>query len=307
MVQNPPPEVGKMVEELDLLSSKIKPTQTRQESSVTPKEIAQATSPQPLPEPAHEQAPSPKPVKNRPLPQMEHISFDKAVTRVLEQKMKQIDEEAAAKKREVEDRFYSKLYLFIDSIDVDSPIPTRQPIPPPSSIIYPDPEPIAVAKPKQKGSYVYPKKFKVFLVVAILVASLLIGGILTHAFGTLQTSQQVTNSGVMASPGLGVYTDLAATKNCTNIDWGVTYPGATITRSGYLRNNGNIPMNISLAVGPFVPSEASQYLSVSWDGQYKIIQPGSIVPITVTLATSALTPLSTFSFTIRVDGVQLPQ
>jgi hypothetical protein len=306
MVQNPPPEVGKMVEELDLLSSKIKPTQTRQESSVTPKEMAQATSPQPLPEPAHEQVPSPKPVKNRSLPQMEHISFDKAVTRVLEQKMRQIDEEAVAKKREVEDRFYSKLYSFIDSIDISSPLPASPLTPHPTPTVYTEPEPIA--KPKQKNSYIYPKKLKVFIVVSIIIASLLIGGILTHAFGTLQTSQQVTNSGVMASPGLGVYTDSAATKNCTNIDWGITYPGAAITRSGFLRNNGNIPMNISLVVGPFVPSEASQYLSVSWDSQYKVVQPGAIVPITVTLTISpASNPLATFSFTIRVDGVQLPQ
>jgi hypothetical protein len=308
MVQNPPPEVGNMVDELNMLSLKIKPTQIQQESSPLPtvqKEVMQAPISQPLSEPAKEQTSPLKSAKNKPCP-IEHISFDKAVTRVLEQKMKQIDEEAAAKKREVEDRFYSKLYSFIDAIDTSSPPPANNlPQQPPQVSVA---QPQSATKSKPKSGYVYPMKFKVFLIVAIIISSLLIGGILTHAFGTLQSSQQVSNSGVMASTGLGVYSNSAATKNCTTIDWGITYPGSTVARYGYLKNLGNIPMNVSLVASAFAPPEAAQYLSVSWDAQYKIIQPNDILPMTLTLAVSPNSgSLSSFSFNIQVIGVQLPQ
>jgi hypothetical protein len=300
MVQNPPPEVGNMVEELNMLSSKIKPTQIQQETSPLPtvqKEAVQAPIPQPLSEPIPEQTPSSKLAKNKPSP-VERISFDKAITRVLEQKMKQIDEEAAAKKRTVEDRFYDRLYSLIDSIATDTPpqqiIPASQPILPIATPL--------VSLPSKKKSF--GRFSKILIAIAIILSLLVALFIAINLSGaSLVSTQNIGSSAFIAVPGIGIYADAACTKNVTNVDWGRLYQGGVITKTAYIQNSGSVNQTLIMTTNTWTPATMAQYATFTWNNANYVLMPGQSVEATFTLAIASNAQGGRLSFNIKIDGV----
>ena len=113
------------------------------------------------------------------------MSFDSMFTKIRERQLKKIDDEAAAKKRDVENRLFDKFENFIESIASDVPVPTQpvsQPqtpklvvpelkLPPPSELSRvqkPNPKP----EPKQSN-----KKLYVILALGFIAAFLVAIGI----------------------------------------------------------------------------------------------------------------------------------
>ena len=123
--------------------------------------------------------------------------------------------------------------------------------------------------------------------------------------GVLTASQSVPSSGTITGINVGVYSDPSCTQNCTTLDWGSLAPGATATKTIYVKNTGNIPVTLSMTTGNWAPSSASGYLTLSWNRQNTVVATGGSVMATLTLtASSSAGAISTFSFNVVITGTQ---
>lgn len=71
------------------------------------------------------------------------------------------------------------------------------------------------------------------------------------AVGTLVTTRTVSNSGNIrvvtpSSVQLGVYSDSCCTTALSSVSWGTLDLGTTATATIYLKNEGNVPLTLSI-------------------------------------------------------------
>ena len=136
--------------------------------------------------------------------------------------------------------------------------------------------------------------------IAIATAALFLT-VLTS--GLLTASQTVPSTGTVSTINVGVYTDASCTANCTSINWGTLAPGSTTTRTIYVRNAGSIPVTLSMATANWLPSNANNYMTLTWNRANYALAAGASVQATFTLTASASAgSISGFNFNIVVMG-----
>lgn len=138
------------------------------------------------------------------------------------------------------------------------------------------------------------------LVIVFAVAALTLTLI---AFALLQSSVRIGGRGAVKVVGVGVFWD----RNCTNpvsfIDWGMVEPGSMNNVTVYVRNEGNVVANISLATENWNPSNAFDYLALSWNFDGRQLNPLEVVQVTLTLTvSSSVQGITSFSFDIIISA-----
>jgi hypothetical protein len=134
--------------------------------------------------------------------------------------------------------------------------------------------------------------------LAAMVTTALVSGLLT-------TSQRVLNSGnVRATIGIGVYSDQACTNPLTSINWGEVQPGQSYPRTIYIKNNGNIKVQLSMTTGNWTPSTASSYLTVNWNCTNYKLDVGKSVGANITLSVASTAVGGSFSFDIAIVATE---
>lgn len=144
-------------------------------------------------------------------------------------------------------------------------------------------------------------------VVAIAVVSLAINvlalGFFYSAIASIQTESKISSSGAVKAIGVVVYSDAGYTNRLSSIEWGVLEPGENKRVTSYIRNEGNSAVTVSLSTENWNPSNASQYITLSWDYSGQSINPDETVEVTFTLAVSAsVSSITDFSFDIVIVG-----
>ena len=126
--------------------------------------------------------------------------------------------------------------------------------------------------------------------------------------GLLVAQQSVSTSGnvggsILSSVNIGVFSDVAATSNCSSIDWGSLSAGSTVTQTVYVKNTGSTPETLSMATSDWNPSSANSSLTLTWNMEGASLPAGSVVAATLTLTVAANTgSLTSFSFNIVISG-----
>lgn len=124
-----------------------------------------------------------------------------------------------------------------------------------------------------------------------------------QAFPAQQTTKTLSSTGTIQTVGVGVYSDSQLTTPVTAITWGTLEPGASQDFVCYIRNEGNAPSTLTLAISNWSPPAASSYLTLSWDYTGQSINPGSAVLVTFTLEVDpSITGITTFGFDITIIG-----
>jgi hypothetical protein len=123
--------------------------------------------------------------------------------------------------------------------------------------------------------------------------------------GLLGSQVNVPNSGVFTSANLGVYTTAQCSQNLTSIAWGNVRAGQSYTKTGYIKNKGNLNMTLGLSTSNWNPSALSSVLGVSWNYAGQKLAPGQVLAVTWTLTIpSGVTGYSGFSFDMMITGTE---
>lgn len=139
------------------------------------------------------------------------------------------------------------------------------------------------------------------LAITGVTAAVISSGLLV-AQQSVQTNGSV-NGQVSSSMNIGVYSNAAATVNCSSISWGSLSPGGTTTQTIYIKNTGSQNETLSLSSSNWTPSTASSFLTLTWNMQGDVLPAGATIPALLTLTAASNTgTLTSFSFDVVVSG-----
>jgi hypothetical protein len=147
-------------------------------------------------------------------------------------------------------------------------------------------------------------KEKVVAIAAVsLVAYTLALGLFNSASSPVQTRDTISSGGAVKAIGVMVYSDVNAANRLTSIDWGIVEPGEDKNATCYIRNEGNFAVTLSLVTENWSPSNASQYITLSWNYDGHSIGLGEIVEVTINLDVSdSVSGITDFSFDVVIVG-----
>lgn len=135
--------------------------------------------------------------------------------------------------------------------------------------------------------------------VTYAVALSLVGQVLS----TVQKNRTISNAGTVKAIGVGVYWDNELTNPLSSINWGVLEPGSSENVTCYVRNEGNSVSTLSMYTSNWNPSNASDYITLSWDYSGQSINPNEAIQVTFTLSVDAsIDGITSFSFDITIVG-----
>jgi hypothetical protein len=117
----------------------------------------------------------------------------------------------------------------------------------------------------------------------------------------IQRSRVIHNNAHVYCVGINIYWDPECTNPCTTINWGELYPGDTKTQQIYIKNVENTPCTLTMATSNWTPTEASNYITISWNYAGQTLNPSEILPVTFTLKVSEqVTGINDFTFDIII-------
>lgn len=147
------------------------------------------------------------------------------------------------------------------------------------------------------------EKKKLLFVISITV--LLCATFALPVYSALTASKTVTSSGrVVTSTNLGIYSNSQATQTLSAINWGNLTPGASTNYTLYIKNTGTVRQTLNMSTSNWTPTNAAQYITVTWDQNSTSIAASQVVKATLTLTVSASidSSITTFSNSITITG-----
>jgi len=145
-------------------------------------------------------------------------------------------------------------------------------------------------------------------IVSIIGAALAIGLVLANVnsiYGLLSSLLNIGTTGIVKSPNINVYRESGCINEISSISWGLLDPGASKNVTIYLNNTGNIPLTLTQKTQSWNPTNASTYISLTWDYTGTRIQPKEVIAITLTLKISAsIQNITSFSFDLVITGTE---
>jgi hypothetical protein len=118
-----------------------------------------------------------------------------------------------------------------------------------------------------------------------------------------QTSRTVSSTGSILTIGVGVYVDASCSTPVTSIPWGTLEPGQSQDIICFIKNEGTSKSTLTMYTCNWSPSDAGDYLNLSWDYSGVAINAGAVAQVTFTLnVDSSIQDISNFSFDITIVG-----
>lgn len=140
------------------------------------------------------------------------------------------------------------------------------------------------------------------------VVVLVVMGLMASALGAVVATRTVSNSSRAPRAlvvGVGVYSDNACATALSTISWGNLNPGYVETYTMYVRNEGNVPVTLNMAVGKWNPASASRYITLTWNKKNYVLPAGQVVQAVLTLTVSSrVSGVTSFSFGLTITGTQ---
>jgi len=114
----------------------------------------------------------------------------------------------------------------------------------------------------------------------------------------------IPNVAKVKAIGIGVYQDAGCVTRLTEINWGFLEPAETKSFTLYLRSESNVPITLNMTTQNWNPSEAKDFITLTWDREGENLQVKQVVEATITLTVSPnISGVTNFSFDIILTGV----
>ncbi|MCW4007319.1 MAG: hypothetical protein NWF09_01320 [Candidatus Bathyarchaeota archaeon] len=121
--------------------------------------------------------------------------------------------------------------------------------------------------------------------------------------GVLTVTRPIPATGTISTINLEAYSDAACSQPLTSIDWGTLSPGATVTKTVYLKNTGNVQMTLSMTTNSWSPTNANGPITITWDRESATLPAGQSIAAVITLrVSSSISGITSFSVNIVITG-----
>jgi len=118
--------------------------------------------------------------------------------------------------------------------------------------------------------------------------------------------REIRNVGVVRVIGVQVFENENLTSILEFIDWGFVDPNETKTCEAWILNTGNDDIRLSLWTNSWVPANASDWITLSWDYNDSIVAPKDSIRVEFSLFVDPdIEGIENFSFDIWLMGVKV--
>lgn len=139
-------------------------------------------------------------------------------------------------------------------------------------------------------------------IIEILAVIGLIACILgTSVYAVVTYTTTITSTGSITGVGVSIYSDPEGQVNLNQVNWGNIPPGGSVTTTIYLKSTSNTPITLTYSTSGWSPAEMQSQMTLTWNYDGTVIQPGVLKRIDLTLAASTdATPGVNFNFNIVI-------
>ena len=114
---------------------------------------------------------------------------------------------------------------------------------------------------------------------------------------------KIPTIGNIVTVNVAVFSDPACTTQVVMIDWGTLAPDESKTIICYIKILPNVDSSFSMSAANWNSTQASLYLSVSWNREGYFAEPNEVVPASFTLhVDSAVQNVTGFSFDVVISA-----
>jgi hypothetical protein len=138
----------------------------------------------------------------------------------------------------------------------------------------------------------------------ILITYTLGLSLVSQAFPATLASKKLSSTGsIQTTAEIGVYSNPQCTTPLTSLSWGTLEPGGSQAIVCHIKNEGSSALTLSMYPSGWNPTEAADYLTLSWDYNGASIDPDASVQVTFTLSVDAsIEGITSFSFDVNIVG-----
>ncbi len=143
--------------------------------------------------------------------------------------------------------------------------------------------------------------------LTVIVLTVLAITLTTTTFAALSVNKSLNSTGnISVTVGLNIYSDSNCTVPISSINWGNLTCGQNCNQTIYVKNTGSgTSLNLSMTTSNWSPTNAANYLLVTWNREGQRIQPNQVLPAILTLNSSSSTvDITNFSVQISIAGTQ---
>jgi hypothetical protein len=142
---------------------------------------------------------------------------------------------------------------------------------------------------------------KYFGAIVIVLAAALLLAFITYAL--MYATHRIESTATVKVVGVGVYEDVNCTVPVMTIDWGLMDPNETKNFTAYIQNESNVPINLTMYTEEWLPENASDFITLSWDYDDSDMTADSVVQVSFSLAVSEeIEDIDSFTFVIVIVG-----
>ena len=140
-----------------------------------------------------------------------------------------------------------------------------------------------------------------FLMVLLVIGSLTLFA--SNIAGQLFSFTSIESHGSVKKIKVGLYWNENCSSTVSFIEWGDIEPESAKNVSLFIRNEGTVAASLFLSTDNWNPSNASEFMTLTWDYNGQTIDPFEIVLVTLTLQVSSeVAEISSFSFVIIIGA-----
>lgn len=121
--------------------------------------------------------------------------------------------------------------------------------------------------------------------------------------GVLTVNKAIPSTGTISTINVEVYSDSACSQPLASINWGTLSPGATVTKTVYIKNTGNAQITLSMTTNNWSPTNANGPITIFWDKEGSTLAAGQSTAAVITLrVSSSISGITSFSCNIVITG-----
>jgi len=143
-------------------------------------------------------------------------------------------------------------------------------------------------------------------IVLMLFLTLPLGKGVSERSNLVEESRPVAKKvGEIKEIGIGVYSDSSCSSPVPCVDWGDIAPGLSKNITVFVRNEGNTSVTLFMYASNWNPSEADDFVHLTWNYTGEIMEESHVLPVTFSLHVDAgIKGISTVIFDANIEVAQ---